>query len=181
MRGKCETLGCAVVTLVVIHALSGCEAGTSALPDAGAETSCVGGFYSLDDAGVVVTVAIECPIGTVCGSGLGYQICPGDGGAAVEGFGGEIAPESVVNARRTNANYPYCSTNEECNGICLFLPGCDDPTGLCCGPLCGADGVRPRADCASIDGCALVQCGCDGVTYVGLPTKPFAYSGSCNE
>lgn len=164
-----------LVALVVI----GCEAETAPLSPGVVTGTCDGFYYDLDD-GELVLVPRPCAVGTVCGTGATYQLCPAEGGRAWGDSGGIVTSETLAHTRPGIANYPFCDHPDDCGpGLCLFEPGCDAPIGLCCGSVCGANGVRPIAECERNTSCVLELCTCDGHTVEGLPVVPFAHVGAC--
>lgn len=173
-----------VAVLVGLVATIGvaCEAGTAPLSPAVEPATCDGSYVDLDDEGRIRWVPRPCTVGTVCGTGLGFQICLPDGGPSETARShGLPAPEGVADAKANNPDYPFCTRPEDCGlgDVCLFEPGCDAPIGVCCGVQCNANGVAPIADCRSISGCTLELCGCEGEAVHGLPLVPFASVGPC--
>jgi len=163
----------------------GCADDTSGLGDGGPPvlTYCTGTYYDLDEQGEVTRTEVPCARGAVCGAGVDYQVCLPDRDET-RGENGLVHAEGIRNFMMANPNYPFCQVASDClhdfEGSCLLQPGCGEPEGICCGFLCIAgEGARAKDRCMQTPGCNLSYCGCDGVTYEGLPTRPYQYPGPC--
>lgn len=169
-----------------------CADDTGGLGDAGAPdalppeiTYCKGRYYDLDTQGRITLVETDCARGAVCGEGVSFAVCAPDEARSSSYRGGVIGESHVAHAKEINPGYPFCQQATDCNpfpgaDVCLLAPGCTEPEGICCGGVCiHGDGILPRELCAEITGCQLMYCGCDGLTYEGLPTRPWRYPGPC--
>jgi hypothetical protein len=137
----------------------------------------------VDEQGEWVSVPVTCPRGAVCGETGGFYACYADG--TFRSTGQRLLDHAQARLQAHNPDYPRCTHHDQCDpspgsGACFYEPGCTEPSGICC-PSNWCDGRTSgqpaHLDCS--DGRCLTYCGCDGVTYEGLPTKPYAYPGPC--
>ncbi|MCA9555813.1 MAG: hypothetical protein KC933_37635 [Myxococcales bacterium] len=166
------------LALVATALAAGCEEETSGLLDGGFEiTYCTGFALSLDEQGQVSRIDVRCARGAVCGTGLTYQSCvANEDGTATDGQ--DTPPDTVMRAMAANPTYPYCTPDSVGCPHCFLEPGCEEPKGLCCS-TCDREGFLASGLCMRTPGCQLTYCGCDGLTYEGLPTQPYQHPGPC--
>ena len=142
---------------------------------------CEGAYYSLDEHEEVTAIAVPCARGTICGDGVDFMLCRVGEQRAISGG----APVPAYTIRRNMdrlPGYPWCRQTEPSpfGDRCVFQPGCEGPVGIWCSQnLCGGQALRPIDHCQREPSCQLVHCGCDGVTYEGLPYHPFRHPGPC--
>ena len=187
----------ALVFVVLLGAAAvGCEDDTRGLDGGPLDTGvtvdsgptelppCEGYLWTLDADGLVVRVPSPSPCarGAICGTGTDYAICSTASEEIVDGRGGDLAPSTIERARLLNPNYPFCVVDADCGigSICLYQAGCPAPEAFCCqSATCSGNAILPITHCRQVEGCQIEYCGCDGRTFEGVPTQPYAYPGPC--
>ena len=126
--------------------------------------------------GETKSFSVVCPVGAFCAASPYYCWCERAGMPSCEHSGLPL-PEIEQRYLDNNPDYPRCRTQSDClNGRCLFEPGCSNPQGFCCyTPTCLND-VVVSGSCPQ----CMTYCGCDAVTYEGLPEQPYLHPGDCS-
>lgn len=185
-----------LLILAIVTASFGCETGTVPLEDGGLVVDagpepelryCPLTAQALDAEGQRTQIPVRCAWDSFCSTGDSVYPCLADGrNGLLQSI--ELRLDVLQALTSSHAGWPRCTADDQCSsvygpGFCLFEPGCEAPSGICVSGPQGSLGNRPadmaeyfRGDC---EGGCDVYCGCDGVTYESLPTKPFRYPGPC--